>query len=203
MLVWPIRRLALRLYRPYIEAADAAVASTAPERPLRDVDWLPGPDAVAESVGVPRSRALGTLIREYREFAGYSRSGLGELLGISLLQIERWEITGVRLPPSGRFLNLADFLDVPPYAIDAALAQGDEAAVRRLPRDRPEEEYGAVPALEYAIEFHGWTPEEIAEALDKTPTSVQAWRLGSIEMAPAERLALMALVRLRSERAAE
>jgi hypothetical protein len=51
-----------------------------------------------------------------------------------------------------------------------------------------------VPVLEYAIDVRGWTPEEIAEALETTPTKVQAWRLGAIEMAPAERSALTALV---------
>jgi transcriptional regulator with XRE-family HTH domain len=139
-----------------------------------------------------RSRALGSLIREYREFAGYSRSALGEQVGIAPLELERWEIAGVPLPPSAAFLGLADFLDVPSSAVEAARAERDEAQLPRPPRDQPEA-YGAVPVLEYAIDVRGWTPEEIAEALETTPTKVQAWRLGAIEMAPAERSALTAL----------
>jgi hypothetical protein len=140
-----------------------------------------------------RSRVLGSLIREYREFAGYSRWALGKQVGIAPLELEGWEIAGVPLPPSAAFRGLADFLDVPSSAVEAALAERAEARLPRLPRDQPEA-YGAVPALEYAIDFRGWTPEEIAEALETTPTKVQAWRLGAIEMALAERSALTALV---------
>jgi hypothetical protein len=140
-----------------------------------------------------RSRLLGSLIREYREFAGYSRWALGEQVGIAPLELERWEIAGVPLPPSAAFLGLADFLDVSSSAVEAALAERAEAQLPRLPRDQPEA-YGAVPVLEYAIDSRGWTPEGIAEALETTPTKVQAWRLGAIEMAPAERSAVTALV---------
>jgi transcriptional regulator with XRE-family HTH domain len=148
------------------------------------------------------------LLREYREFAGYSRSALGERVGISADQLERWETVGVPVPPPGHALALAGFLDVPQPAIDAAFAGeavhggGVESFVRRLPRD-PVEEYEAVPALEDAIVSHGWTPEEVAKALGTSPTKVQAWRLGVIEMTHAERLALSDLVRLKRERAAE
>jgi transcriptional regulator with XRE-family HTH domain len=136
---------------------------------------------------------LGSLIRDYREFAGYPRWQLGEQAGISPLELERWEIAGVPLPPSAAFLGLADFLDVPSSAVEAGLAEGAEAELPRLPRDRPEA-YGAASVLEYAIDVRGWTPEQIAKALKTTPTKVQAWRLGAIEMAPAERSALTALV---------
>jgi transcriptional regulator with XRE-family HTH domain len=136
---------------------------------------------------------LGSLIREYREFAGYSRWALGEQAGISQLELERWEIAGVPLPPTSAFLGLADFLDVPSSAVETALAERAEGQLPRLPRDQPDA-YGAVPVLEYALDVSGWTPEEIAEVLETTPTKVQAWRLGAIEMAPAERSALTALV---------
>jgi hypothetical protein len=136
---------------------------------------------------------LGSLIREYREFAGYSRWALGEQVRISPLELERWEIVGVPLPPTAAFLGLVDLLDVPSSAVKTALAERAEAQLPRLPRDQPEA-YGAVPVLDYAIDVRRWTPEEIAEALATTPTKVQAWRLGAIEMAPAERSALTALV---------
>jgi transcriptional regulator with XRE-family HTH domain len=156
----------------------------------------------------PRSRAAGLLLREYREFAGYSRFALGERVGISADQLERWEIVGVPVPPPERALALAGLLDIPQSAIDAAFA-GDAARggaviafLRRLPRD-PVEKYEAVPELEDAIVSHGWTAEEVAEALGTSPTKIQAWRLGVIEMTHVERLALSDLVRLKRERAGE
>ena len=50
------------------------------------------------------SLAVGSLLREYREWAGYSRRALAERVGISADQLERWEILGVPVPPSKRFL---------------------------------------------------------------------------------------------------
>ena len=51
--------------------------------------------------------------------------------------------------------------------------------------------------------FPGWTPEEVAEALATSPTKVQAWRTGVIEMTQAERLTLSGLFRVRNEPAHE
>ena len=92
---------------------------------------------------------------------------------------------------------------MPSVAIEAAVTQDDEAAARHLLPNDLDEGYGAEPALESAIEFHGWTADEIAEALHTSPTRVQAWRLGAIGMTSAERVALASLVRSRSERAAD
>ena len=77
--------------------------------------------------------------------------------------------------------------------MDAALSGGRRQSARYLPHD-PIEVYEAAPVIEDAIAVHGWTPEEIAEALATSPTKVQAWRLGVIEMTEAERLTLSGLV---------
>jgi transcriptional regulator with XRE-family HTH domain len=153
------------------------------------------------------SLALGSLLREYREWAGYSRQVLAERFGISTDQLGCWEILGVPVPFSDRFIALAEFLDIAESAVAEALVErpkGDGAAgpARYLPRD-PMEVYKAAPVLEDAIAVHGLTPEEIAEALATSPTKVQSWRLGVIEMTDAEGLMLSGLVRLRNEPAHE
>jgi transcriptional regulator with XRE-family HTH domain len=191
ILLWPLRRLVCRLYRPYVELMKAfAVPGEAPS--------LGG---TGERFGLAetrkrRSRHVGALLREYRELAGYSLTALSERVCISPEQLERWEI-GVPVPPSDRVLALTDFLEIPERAVE-------EAAVCESAVEAPTvDEYGAAPVLENAIVFHGWTPDEVAEALATSPTKVQTWRLGAIEMTMAERLALSGLVRLRSERAGE
>jgi len=149
------------------------------------------------------SLAVGSLVREYREWAGYSRRALAERVGISPDELERWEIVGVPVPPSARFVALIDFLDIPESTVEAALAEASDRGPKRyLPRD-PIEVYTAAPFLEDAIAVQGWTPEGIAEALATTPTKVQAWRLGVIEMTQAERLMLSSLLDLRNEPASE
>ena len=153
------------------------------------------------------SLALGSLLREYREWAGYSRVALAESVGISVDQLERWEIVGVPVPPSESFLALAAFLDVPESAVHATVSEepGRSRAAspaRYLPRDAVAA-YEAAPALEDAIVAHGWTPEEVAEALATSPAKIQAWRLGVIEMTQAEHLALAGLLHLSNEPTAE
>jgi transcriptional regulator with XRE-family HTH domain len=155
----------------------------------------------------PTSLAVGSLLRDYREWAGYSRDALAERVGISVDELERWEIEGVPVPPPERFLALADFLDAPAWAVGAALSEEpgrDSAAgpLRYLPRD-PVALYEAAPALEDAIAVDGWTPEAIAQALATSPTKVQAWRLGMIEMTRAEQSALSGLLQLSNEQTDE
>jgi ParB-like chromosome segregation protein Spo0J len=82
--------------------------------------------------------------------------------------------------------------------VDAALA----GQVCCLPRDSIEV-YEAAPVIEDAIADHGWTPEAIAEALATSPTKVQAWRLGAVEMTAVERLMLADVVRFRNLPAGE
>jgi transcriptional regulator with XRE-family HTH domain len=111
----------------------------------------------------PTSLALGSLLREYREWAGYSRDAVAERVGISADQFERWEIVSVPLPLSKRFLAVAEFLDIDESTVEAALAGAatcDRIAgpPRYLPHD-PIEVYEAAPELEEAIAVHGWTAE--------------------------------------------
>lgn len=153
----------------------------------------------------PRSRtslAAGSLLREYREWAGYSRDALAKRVRISVDQLERWEIIGVRLPPSARFLALAGFLDIPASTIETALEGPEGVPTRYMPRD-PIEVYEAAHILEEAIGVHGWTAEKVAKELSTSPTKVQAWRLGLLEMSPAERQTLSSLIQLRNEPTAE
>jgi hypothetical protein len=142
-----------------------------------------------------QSRAVGTLIREHREWAGYSRVRLGDLVGVPAEELERWELTGVPLPPSEQVRSVAEFLDIEPERLDAAVS-GEKGVVpdRDMSFRHFDQEYGAVPQLDYALDVRGFTPEALAEALDTTPTMVQAWRLGAIEMTVAERLALTGLI---------
>ena len=144
------------------------------------------------------SCALGTLLRDYRRWDGYSRAALAERVGVAADELERWEILGVPIPPPREFVLVAEAVGMPGYAVHAVLS-GDE---RRLPRD-PIEVYEAEPVIEDAIADHGWTPEDVAEALATSPTKVQAWRLGVVEMTAADRLMLLGLVQLRNEPAAD
>ena len=144
------------------------------------------------------SLALGSLLRDYRKWDGWSRAALAEHVGMAVDQLERWEVLGVPIPPPKEFVVVAEAVGMPGYAADAALS-GEE---RRLPRD-PLELYEAEPVIEDAIAVHGWSPEDVAEALATSPTKVQAWRLGVVEMTAAERLMLLGLVRPRNEPAAE
>jgi hypothetical protein len=138
------------------------------------------------------------LLRDYRRWDGYSRAALAEQVGMAVDELERWEILGVPIPPPTEFVVVAEAVGMPGYAVDAVLSDEE----RRLSRD-PIEVYVAEPVIEDAIADHGWTPEEIADALATSPTKVQAWRLGVVEMTAGERLMLSGLVRLRNEPAAE
>jgi transcriptional regulator with XRE-family HTH domain len=142
---------------------------------------------------IATSLAVGSLLRHYRNWDGYSRDALAERVGIPVDRLERWEILGVPIPPPKTFLAAAEVVGIPSSAVDAVLS----GQARRLPRD-PLEVYEAEPVIEDAI-GHGWTPEAVAEALATSPTKVQAWRLGVVEMTAAERLMLADAVRLRSE----
>jgi hypothetical protein len=144
------------------------------------------------------SRALGSLLRDYRNWDGYSRGALAERVGMPVDQLERWEVLGVPIPPPKSFAAVAEVVGIPGSAVDAALS----GEARSLPRD-PIEVCEAEPVIEDAIAVHGWSPEDVAEALATSPTKVQAWRLGVIGMTQAERLALCGLIRLRSGEAGE
>src|SRR3954449_12503981 len=60
----------------------------------------------------PRQTALGRLLQERREAAGYSRTRAGELVGIKPGTIEGWELGRVARPPIHDVLRLARFLRI-------------------------------------------------------------------------------------------
>src|ERR671935_3118229 len=76
----------------------------------------------------PRQTALGRLLQERREAAGYSRTRVGELVGIKPGTIEGWELGRVARPPIHDILRLAHFLQIGSQEIEAAVFE-DTAAV--------------------------------------------------------------------------
>ena len=70
----------------------------------------------------PRQTALGRLLQERREAAGYSRARVGELVGIKPGTIEGWELGRVARPPIHDVVRMAHFLSVPPDEITAAVS---------------------------------------------------------------------------------
>ena len=61
----------------------------------------------------PRQTALGRLLQERRESAGFSRTRIGELVGIKAGTIEGWELGRVARPPIHDVLRLSHFLRIP------------------------------------------------------------------------------------------
>jgi len=150
----------------------------------------------------PRQTALGRLLQERREAAGYSRARTAELVGIKPGTIEGWELGRVAKPPIHDVLRLAHFLQISAEEIeqavfeDAGVAPAPGAApgdVRRRGRRRRSE--GAVPLLEAAFRLFGWSDETAAaEALGTTPERVRRWRTGAEQMAFADYLTLTSLI---------
>src|SRR5437588_12587883 len=83
----------------------------------------------------PRQTALGKLLQERREAAGYSRARAGELVGIKPGTIEGWELGRVARPPIHDVLRMAHFLGIPPEEISAAVFE-DAGAVEPV-TDQP------------------------------------------------------------------
>src|SRR3954465_13303042 len=106
----------------------------------------------------PRQTALGRLLQERREAAGYSRARVGELTGIKPGTIEGWELGRVARPPIHDVLRMAHFLGISSEEITAAVFEGagggEPPADRPGPTGRKEGEgrraEGAVPLLEAA-----------------------------------------------------
>jgi transcriptional regulator with XRE-family HTH domain len=151
----------------------------------------------------PRQTALGRLLQERREAAGYSRARVGELVGIKPGTIEGWELGRVARPPIHDVVRMAHFLSVPPDEITAAVFEdaGGVAPVadqlerkerKKGPKRRPE---GAVPLLEAAFRLFGWKDEtEAAAALNSTPSQIGRWRSGAETMAFADFLTLTSMI---------
>jgi transcriptional regulator with XRE-family HTH domain len=144
---------------------------------------------------VAKRTALGTLLQERREAVGFSRTRLGELVGIKSTTIEAWELGRVTKPPIHDVLTLARFLGISFEELEAAVLRDRTPPSAREPRP---ETVGAVPLLEQAIELFAWSEEQIAAALHTTPEQIAAWRRGAETMPLPELMTVAALVGLHA-----
>jgi transcriptional regulator with XRE-family HTH domain len=152
----------------------------------------------------PRQTALGRLLQQRRESAGYSRARVGELVGIKPGTIEGWELGRVARPPIHDVLRMAHFLGISAEEINAAVFEDAGQVAQRV--DEPERhgrkrgrrtrsEGGAVPLLEAAFRLFGWRDEaEAATALNSTPDQVARWRSGAEAMVFADFLTLTSMI---------
>src|SRR5215210_4926859 len=137
----------------------------------------------------PEQTALGRLLQDRREAAGYSRTRVGELVGIKPGTIEGWELGRVARPPIHDVLRLAHFLGISPEDIQRAVFEdagdvpaSDEPGLQERKKVGPRGQ-GAVPLLEAAFRLFGWTSESAAaEALGTSSEKVRAWRRGEEQM---------------------
>jgi transcriptional regulator with XRE-family HTH domain len=151
----------------------------------------------------PPQTALGRLLQERREAAGYSRARVGELVGIKPGTIEGWELGRVARPPIHDVLRMAHFLGVSLDEITAAVfedagnvaAAADQPERKERKKGRKRRPEGAVPLLEAAFRLFGWKDEaEAAAALNCTPDQVGRWRSGAETMAFADFLTLTSMI---------
>jgi len=145
---------------------------------------------------------LGRLLQERRESAGFSRTRIGELVGIKAGTIEGWELGRVARPPIHDVLRLSHFLRIPADEIQRAVfddageappaeESSDEEERKKARRRRSP---GAVPLLEAAFRLLGWNEATAAEALSTSPEQVRAWRSGSEQMAFADYMTLTSMI---------
>src|SRR5215212_1587042 len=121
----------------------------------------------------PGQTALGRLLQDRRESAGYSRTRVGELVGIKPGTIEGWELGRVARPPVHDVLRLARFLRISADEVqDAVFADVVEPRSRGRRRRQ-----GGVPLVEAAFRLFGWKDEAAAaDALNTTPDRIRGWR---------------------------
>jgi transcriptional regulator with XRE-family HTH domain len=151
----------------------------------------------------PPQTALGRLLQERRESAGYSRTRIGELVGIKPGTIEGWELGRVAKPPVHDVLRLSHFLRIPADEIQQAVFE-DAGAVPSVDESPDEKERkkagrrrrrGAVPLLEAAFRLFGWANEDdAADALGTSAERVRRWRTGAEQMAFADYLTLTSMI---------
>jgi len=147
--------------------------------------------------------ALGRLLQDRRESAGYSRTRVGELVGIKPGTIEGWELGRVAKPPIHDVLRLSHFLRIPADEIQQAVFE-DAGAVPAIDHSPGQKERkkagrrqrrGAVPLLEAAFRLFGWPNEDgAAEALGTTAERVRSWRTGAEQMAFVDYLTLTSMI---------
>ena len=151
----------------------------------------------------PRQTALGRLLQDRRESAGFSRTRIGELVDIKAGTIEGWELGRVARPPIHDVLRLAHFLSISADEIQRAVFEdaGEAPSAEEAPEEqegrkaRRRRSPGAVPLLEAAFRLLGWKNETVAaEALGASPEQVRAWRSGSEQMAFADYMTLTSMI---------
>jgi transcriptional regulator with XRE-family HTH domain len=150
----------------------------------------------------PRQSALGKLLQDRREAAGYSRTRIGEVMDIKPGTIEGWELGRVSKPPIHDVLRLAHFLRIAPDEIQRAVFEdaGEAPTVEELPRlperkRRTRRSEGAVPLLEAAFRLLGWADEDAAaEALDTYSERIRRWRSGAERMEFADYMTLTSMI---------
>ena len=151
----------------------------------------------------PSQTALGRLLQERRESAGYSRARVGELVGIKPGTIEGWELGRVARPPLHDVLRIAHFLRIPTDEIQMAVFAdvGEVSPADDMPSEQERKKVGrrrrgeAVPLLEAAFRLLGWKDEAAAaDALATSPEQVRAWRSGSEQMAFADYMTLTSII---------
>jgi len=143
--------------------------------------------------------ALGRLLQRRREAAGYSRTRVGQLVGIKPGTIEGWELGRVARPPIHDVLRLARFLEIDTRLLEeavfedtglaatAAVFPAEGSVARRLG--------GAVPLLEAAFTLFAWRDDSVAaDALGTTAERVRGWRAGVEQMEFSEYLALASMI---------
>lgn len=167
------------------------------------VDRLPLDWKERRSQMSPQPTALGRLLQDRRETAGYSRTRVGDLVGIKAGTIEGWELGRVARPPVHDVLRLAHFLDISTDEIQRAVfadageapAPGKHSAEKERKKVRPRRRLGAVPLLEAAFRLFGWEDDsEAAEALGTSAERVRSWRAGAEQMAFADYLTLTSMI---------
>ena len=150
----------------------------------------------------PRQTALGRLLQDRRESAGYSRTRVGEVVGIKPGTIEGWELGRVARPPIHDVLRLAHFLAISADDIQRAVFAdaGDVPSAEEHPGQKERKKTGrraggAVPLLEAAFRLFGWRDDTAAaEALGTSADEVRAWRRGEKQMAFADYLTLTSMI---------
>ena len=151
----------------------------------------------------PSQTALGRLLQDRREAAGYSRARVGGLTGIRQGTIEGWELGRVVKPPIHDVLRLAHFLGISAEEIQGAVfadaggtppaPEDSETTARRRPGRRPR--HGAVPLLEAAFRLFRWPDDRAAaEALGTTAEQVRRWRSGADEIELADYMTLTSMI---------
>ena len=140
--------------------------------------------------------ALGRLLQRRREAAGYSRTRVGQLVGIKPGTIEGWELGRVARPPIHDVLRLARFLEIDTRLLERAVFEDTgTAATAVLPAGSARRGGGAVPLLEAAFKLFAWKDDSAAAgALGTTPARVRAWRTGVEQMEFSEYLALTSMI---------